>query len=325
MPLSSHESLTATWAESRGHSPPPGPAPEPPLARAFAWKEQSLRPVQSAAVLLLLFASTQQHRRYRPGLLPLVQSGSREFAAQPSFPRATASVMSAAQRSGSSRKGAWLPGMTSRRASGITQRPFHRSRAAVDVVLAPDEVDRRRNGPQLVVGEMVFRPPASEAQREIQVGPHRVAPAGHAHPGRDHVAELVRRPIEGCLPDDALHRSADGLCRLRGGNDPRGKVAQTWDRQQGEERIAPHARQRHRRHTDADHGGHPLRCVDRQAERPHPAQRRSNERRAFESQRVQHRRELRRRVRTKRPAGVRVGVADPKPGRSIAIDRQLGR
>jgi hypothetical protein len=40
--------------------------------------------------------------------------------AQLCLPRATASVMSAAQRSGSSRKGRWLPGVTSRRASGIS-------------------------------------------------------------------------------------------------------------------------------------------------------------------------------------------------------------
>ena len=185
---------------------------------------------------------------------------------------------------------------------------------AVDVVLAPDEVDRRRDRPELVVGEMILRPPASESQREVQVGPHGVAPTGHAHPGRDHVAELVRRPIEGCLPDDALHGPADGLCRVRGRNDPRRDAAKTRSRQQREEGIAPHARQRHRRHTDADHRGHALRCVKRHAERPHSAQRSSDERRALELQRVQHRRELRPRVRTKRPAGVRLGVAQTKPG-----------
>jgi hypothetical protein len=139
--LSGHAAAEAECG--RAHRPCRGCLSWPPLAQSRGWGSEGVRgPVGGSVNRRLgsdrrpasLFADQTKCVRVRPmcpwrreqaqfeavAIACPSSSAVRTSAAHAGRLGATASMMSAAQRCGSSRKGAWLPGITSRRACGIS-------------------------------------------------------------------------------------------------------------------------------------------------------------------------------------------------------------
>ena len=142
---------------------------------------------------------------------------------------------------------------------------------------------------------------------------HRGPKAGLAHPLVDDLKEPVRRSLSAARADDpAGHRPTRRRDVRRA--DPCDELAQERCGERGEGRVAVHAGQRGSGNSERRQRGNPVRRVDGQAERPHPAQRGADDWHPLEVERVKQRGELGNRVRSQRPAPVVESVAEAEPG-----------
>jgi hypothetical protein len=144
------------------------------------------------------------------------------------------------------------------------------------------------------------------------VGEHRGSDPGLAYPLVDNLEEPLGRSLGAARADHSpSHRSACDRDARR--SEPGHQMAQAGRRECGKGRVAVHPGQRDGGDSERRDGGNTLRCVERQAQRPHPAQRRANDRHLIEAKRVKQRGELGNRVRAQRSARVVERIAQPRP------------
>ena len=131
-------------------------------------------------------------------------------------------------------------------------------------------------------------------------------------PWMDDIEEPFGRELGRTRPDRAAGQGSAGDSDTRRA-DPRDQVTHPGRGEGGKEGIAAHAGQCDGRNPERGHRGDPLPRFDGQAERPHAAQRGSDDRDPFEVERVEQRRELRNRVLAQRSPRVVKRVAESEP------------
>ena len=175
---------------------------------------------------------------------------------------------------------------------------------------------------KLSVGEEVLRTVIQKRNGKPHVAQHRRTEAGLSHALMDDIEEPFGRELGRTGPDRAAGQGSAGDSDTRRA-DPRDQMTHPGRGEGGEERIAAHAGQCDGRNPERGQRGDPLRRFDGQAERPHAAQRGTDDRDLLRSKRVEQRRELCNRVLAQRSPRVvkRVAGNFPNPGRSRAISR----